>query len=174
MEAIPCRGSHKRAVSEISFRRICVQIECLSRLLLISARNKEHFTVELVKHMRAAHIWKQLRAGAARLWAQGHTDITGGSCEIRTHGGDKPSPVFKTGALNRSAKLPCGRILTVAWGQLSSDFEHAPGFDEAHHLGQTRQSLQVGHHKGLQAFGCGAHALGVAAHDVQIRAHVGG
>ena len=30
----------------------------------------------------------------------------GGSCEIRTHGGDKPSPVFKTGALNRSAKLP--------------------------------------------------------------------
>ena len=31
---------------------------------------------------------------------------SGGSCEIRTHGGDKPSPVFKTGALNRSAKLP--------------------------------------------------------------------
>ena len=31
---------------------------------------------------------------------------TGGSGEIRTHGRDKPSPVFKTGALNRSATLP--------------------------------------------------------------------
>jgi hypothetical protein len=30
----------------------------------------------------------------------------GGSCEIRTHGGRKTSPVFKTGAFNRSAKLP--------------------------------------------------------------------
>jgi hypothetical protein len=37
----------------------------------------------------------------------------GGSCEIRTHGGDKPSPVFKTGALNRSAKLPELHILTA-------------------------------------------------------------
>jgi hypothetical protein len=34
------------------------------------------------------------------------TRVTGGSCEIRTHGGFNPSPVFKTGALNRSAKLP--------------------------------------------------------------------
>ena len=33
--------------------------------------------------------------------------ITGGSCEIRTHGGLTSSPVFKTGAFNRSAKLPC-------------------------------------------------------------------
>jgi len=39
--------------------------------------------------------------------------VFGGSCEIRTHGGDKPSPVFKTGALNRSAKLPFeGAIMT--------------------------------------------------------------
>ena len=30
----------------------------------------------------------------------------GGSGEIRTHGRDEPSPVFKTGALNRSATLP--------------------------------------------------------------------
>jgi hypothetical protein len=30
----------------------------------------------------------------------------GGSGEIRTHGGVEPSPVFKTGALNRSATLP--------------------------------------------------------------------
>ena len=30
----------------------------------------------------------------------------GGSCEIRTHGRFNPSPVFKTGAFNRSAKLP--------------------------------------------------------------------
>ena len=30
----------------------------------------------------------------------------GGSGEIRTHGGREPSPVFKTGALNRSATLP--------------------------------------------------------------------
>ena len=99
---------------------------------------------------------------------------SGGSCEIRTHGGDKPSPVFKTGALNRSAKLPCGRILTAAWGQLSSDFEHAPGFYEVDHLGQAAQGLQVGHHKRLQAFGCRAHTLGVAAHDVQVGAHVRG
>ena len=32
--------------------------------------------------------------------------IFGGSGEIRTHGGLTPSPVFKTGALNRSATLP--------------------------------------------------------------------
>jgi hypothetical protein len=31
----------------------------------------------------------------------------GGSGEIRTHGGLTPSSVFKTGALNRSATLPC-------------------------------------------------------------------
>ena len=30
----------------------------------------------------------------------------GGSGEIRTHGRRKPSPVFKTGAFNHSAKLP--------------------------------------------------------------------
>jgi NADPH2:quinone reductase len=32
--------------------------------------------------------------------------LIGGSGEIRTHGGREPSPVFKTGALNRSATLP--------------------------------------------------------------------
>ena len=36
---------------------------------------------------------------------------SGGSCEIRTHGGLTSSPVFKTGALNRSAKLPVAHIL---------------------------------------------------------------
>ena len=30
----------------------------------------------------------------------------GGRCEIRTHEGLSPLPVFKTGALNRSANLP--------------------------------------------------------------------
>ena len=34
--------------------------------------------------------------------------FTGGSCEIRTHGGRKTSAVFKTAAFNRSAKLPFG------------------------------------------------------------------
>jgi hypothetical protein len=32
----------------------------------------------------------------------------GGSCEIRTHEGLASLPVFKTGAFNRSAKLPLG------------------------------------------------------------------
>src|SRR6267378_7140588 len=31
---------------------------------------------------------------------------SGGRCEIRTHEGLAPLPVFKTGALNRSANLP--------------------------------------------------------------------
>ena len=35
--------------------------------------------------------------------------IFGGSGEIRTHGGLTPSSVFKTGALNRSATLPCAQ-----------------------------------------------------------------
>jgi hypothetical protein len=35
----------------------------------------------------------------------------GGSGEIRTHGRDQPSPVFKTGALNRSATLPTSGAL---------------------------------------------------------------
>ncbi len=44
----------------------------------------------------------------------------GGSCEIRTHGGRKTSPVFKTGAFNRSAKLPLVEldILTGCFGYL--------------------------------------------------------
>jgi hypothetical protein len=33
-------------------------------------------------------------------------EASGGSGEIRTHGGREPSPVFKTGALNHSATLP--------------------------------------------------------------------
>ena len=37
--------------------------------------------------------------------------ITGGGGEIRTHGGREPSPVFKTGALNRSATPPSRGIL---------------------------------------------------------------
>jgi hypothetical protein len=37
----------------------------------------------------------------------------GGSCEIRTHGGLAPSPVFKTGAFNHSAKLPYYRKQTT-------------------------------------------------------------
>lgn len=35
--------------------------------------------------------------------------LSGGSGEIRTHGGRKPSTVFKTVALNRSATLPLKR-----------------------------------------------------------------
>ena len=38
---------------------------------------------------------------------QGLNSKFGGSGEIRTHGGRKPSSVFKTGAFNRSATLPC-------------------------------------------------------------------
>ena len=33
-------------------------------------------------------------------------EVLGGSGEIRTHGSRKTSPVFKTGAFNRSATLP--------------------------------------------------------------------
>ena len=36
----------------------------------------------------------------------GVKQYSGGSCEIRTHEGREPLPVFKTGAFNRSAKLP--------------------------------------------------------------------
>ena len=91
----------------------------------------------------------------------------GGSCEIRTHGGDKPSPVFKTGALNRSAKLPEARILPSPMGAGGlGRLEHALGFDEGDHVLQTGQVFQVGHHKGLQAFGGGAHARGVGVHHV--------
>ena len=48
--------------------------------------------------------------GAARKDAN-TLEPRGGSCEIRTHGGLTSSPVFKTGALNRSAKLPWAGIL---------------------------------------------------------------
>jgi hypothetical protein len=33
-------------------------------------------------------------------------DVSGGRCEIRTHGAVAGTPVFKTGALDRSANLP--------------------------------------------------------------------
>lgn len=41
--------------------------------------------------------------------------FNGGWGEIRTHGGVAPTPVFKTGAFNRSATHPieCRTILTV-------------------------------------------------------------
>lgn len=80
-------------------------------------------------------------------------EVFGGSCEIRTHGGDKPSPVFKTGALNRSAKLPELHIL--------AGLEHAFGFDERNHFFQAGQVFEVGHRKGLHALGGVAHALGI-------------
>lgn len=38
-------------------------------------------------------------------------NVNGGGGEIRTHGGVSPSPVFKTGALNRSATPPEGGSL---------------------------------------------------------------
>ena len=72
---------------------------------------------------------------------QGLTRIFGGSCEIRTHGGLTSSPVFKTGALNRSAKLPEGRILT--------GLQQAFGFDEGNYRFQTVLRLQIGHDKRL-------------------------
>jgi hypothetical protein len=34
-------------------------------------------------------------------------NMHGGRCGIRTHEGLAPLPVFKTGAFNRSANLPC-------------------------------------------------------------------
>ena len=45
---------------------------------------------------------KLLRIELGRIRLQ----INGGRGEIRTHGGDEPSTVFKTAALNRSATLP--------------------------------------------------------------------
>jgi hypothetical protein len=54
------------------------------------------------------------------LWAGGlaqnqqvHSQ-NGGRGGIRTHGGLAPTPVFKTGALNRSATLPNDPLMTVA------------------------------------------------------------
>ena len=41
----------------------------------------------------------------------GLAECGGGSGEIRTHGGLAPSPVFKTGALNRSATLPAKPVI---------------------------------------------------------------
>jgi hypothetical protein len=43
---------------------------------------------------------------------------SGGRCEIRTHGRLATSPVFKTGAFNRSANLPC-RALYIPIKSLS-------------------------------------------------------
>ena len=40
------------------------------------------------------------------------SSISGGSGEIRTHEQFNPSPVFKTGAFNRSATLPAGGYYT--------------------------------------------------------------
>ena len=45
---------------------------------------------------------------------------SGGSGEIRTHGCLATSPVFKTGAFNRSATLPLGGILAAAPGQAAA------------------------------------------------------
>jgi hypothetical protein len=38
--------------------------------------------------------------------------VIGGSGEIRTHERRKPSAVFKTGAFNHSATLPCSSLFT--------------------------------------------------------------
>ncbi len=52
-------------------------------------------------------MWDKTRARKKPLQSQGLNSIFGGSGEIRTHGGLTPSSVFKTGAFNRSATLPC-------------------------------------------------------------------
>jgi hypothetical protein len=40
----------------------------------------------------------------------GFSEDSGGGGEIRTHGKIAPSPVFKTGALNRSATPPSPKL----------------------------------------------------------------
>src|SRR6266571_6245122 len=48
----------------------------------------------------------------------------GGRCEIRTHERLAPLPVFKTGALNRSANLPaCDRQVQIGKGKCLSALE---------------------------------------------------
>ncbi len=55
---------------------------------------KEDF--EIIEHLR----------GGGHLSAAFFFLRSGGRCEIRTHEGLAPLPVFKTGAFNRSANLP--------------------------------------------------------------------
>ena len=57
--------------------------------LLPSHKRYTYWYTELKKPLRALSIY-----------------TTGGRGEIRTHGGLSSSPVFKTGAFNRSATLP--------------------------------------------------------------------
>ena len=56
---------------------------------------------------------------------------------------------------------------------MHSGLEQAALLDKSHDLVQARLCLEVGHHEGLEALRCLAHALGVGAHHIQVGAHVG-
>ena len=91
-------------------------------------------------------------------------------------------PVFKTGAIDHSATLPAGGIVTSFWAQIGAfqagrakinvDLtpfklnEHALGFDVSDDVGQAGLGFEVGHDEGFEAFGGGAHAGGVGMHHV--------
>jgi hypothetical protein len=51
-------------------------------------------------------VWLSCLLALQNDWRSKLTGFIGGSGEIRTHEGLTPSPVFKTGAFNRSATLP--------------------------------------------------------------------
>ena len=85
---------------------------------------------------------------------------SGGSCEIRTHGGLASSAVFKTAAFNRSAKLPEIEFypqdrpcLSLKWKKVWLNcLQHAFAFDKSNNSCQTSLCSKVGYDKSLWSF----------------------
>jgi hypothetical protein len=98
-----------------SFFIVCSLLSVIS----IDGHRKGMQTVKgWLTRLRNSDIGQGRRAANSmtRLWLL-DASLDGGSGEIRTHGGDKPSLVFKTSALNHSATLPVLNNLSIKSAQ---------------------------------------------------------
>lgn len=103
--------------------------------------------------------------------------VSGGDCEIRTHG-RLPVGSFQDCWFKPLTQVSAGcrvRIL-AAWRSPSAPprLQQPLLLDELDHLIQPLPGLEVGHHERLESLCGGAHAARVRLHHVQVGAHVRG
>ena len=96
----------KRSVQRLHELALSNPAKIGAQLLHIADELPEEAAALEAELIEAGSIPTQQRHGA-----QSSRNAAGGWGEIRTHGGLAPTPVFKTGALNRSATHPATRLI---------------------------------------------------------------
>ncbi len=99
--------SRRRKATETNADSDLLQAAMLFRILM--SKRPENLKRVWEEALQRGAAWRsRLLAGVRLLPASIQDELSGGEGEIRTHGARKGTPVFKTGALNRSATSPKG------------------------------------------------------------------